>query len=120
MTLHPLIPLWAWAVVFVPLLGLAVWQLVVALRGASRGAAGRQGTPEEVEYRDVVEAGGGLYFLAGDPQAVEGMVEDVVAQQAVELDASPEVIVTDLPTLWFLVGTAGTALLLIVAWRLRE
>ncbi len=37
MTLHPLIPLWAWAVVFVPLLGLAVWQLVAALRGSSRG-----------------------------------------------------------------------------------
>ena len=43
MTLHPLIPLWAWAVVFVPLLGLAVWQLVAALRGSSRGSVGRQG-----------------------------------------------------------------------------
>ena len=45
MTLHPLIPLWAWAVVFVPLLGLAVWQLVAALRGSSRGSVGRQGPP---------------------------------------------------------------------------
>jgi len=92
----------------------------ITLHGIYGGSDLYAGTPEEVEYRDVVEAGGGLYFLAGDPQAVEGMVEDVVAQQAVELDASPEVIVTDLPTLWFLVGTAGAALLLVVAWRLRE
>jgi Ca-activated chloride channel family protein len=44
MTFQPLIPLWAWATVFVPLLGLAGWQLVVALRGPSRRATG-QSTP---------------------------------------------------------------------------
>jgi Ca-activated chloride channel homolog len=39
MTLQPLLPLWAWAVVFVPLLALAGWQLVVAWRGPARGVA---------------------------------------------------------------------------------
>ena len=92
----------------------------ITLHGVYGGSDLYAGTPEETQYRDVVEEGGGLYFLAGDPQAVEGMVEDVVAQQAVELDASPEVIVTDLPTVWFLVATAGAALLVVVAWRLRE
>ncbi|WP_336706986.1 vWA domain-containing protein [Oerskovia sp. USHLN155] len=92
----------------------------ITLHGIYGGSDLYAGTPEETGYREVVEAGGGLYFLAGDPQAVEGMVEDVVAQQAVELDASPEVVVTDLPTIWFLVATAGAALLVVVAWRLRE
>ena len=41
MTFQPLVPLWAWAVVFVPLLGLAAWQLVVALRAPARGPAGQ-------------------------------------------------------------------------------
>ncbi|MFC6303140.1 VWA domain-containing protein [Oerskovia jenensis] len=92
----------------------------ITLHGIYGGSELYEGTPEETQYREVVQDGGGLYFLAGDPQAVEGMVEDVVAQQAVELDASPEVVVTDLPTTWFLVATAGTALLVVVAWRLRE
>ncbi|GAA1401998.1 vWA domain-containing protein [Oerskovia paurometabola] len=92
----------------------------ITLHGIYGGSELYEGTPEETQYREVVEAGGGLYFLAGDPRAVEGMVEDVVAQQAVELDASPEVVVTDLPTIWFLVATAGAALLVVVAWRLRE
>lgn len=92
----------------------------ITLHGIYGGSELYQGTPEEVQYKEAVEGGGGLYFLAGDPRAVEGMVEDVVAQQAVELDATPEMIVTDLPTAWFLVATAGAALLVVVAWRLRE
>jgi Ca-activated chloride channel homolog len=38
MTLQPLIPLWAWAVVFAPLLGLAGWRLVAAWRAPARCA----------------------------------------------------------------------------------
>lgn len=92
----------------------------IRLHGIFGGSKRYEGTPEESEYRDTVEAGGGLYFLADDPAAVQGMVDDVVAQQAVELDASPEVIVTDRPAGWFLVAVLGVALLLVVAWRVKE
>ncbi|WP_083648810.1 VWA domain-containing protein [Cellulosimicrobium sp. CUA-896] len=92
----------------------------ITLHGVFGGSARYEGTPEETEYRQVVEAGGGLYFLADDPAAVQGIVDDVVAQQAVELDATPEVIVTDTPTAWFLVTVAGVGLLLVVAWRVRQ
>lgn len=92
----------------------------IRLHGIFGGSKRYEGTPEESEYRDTVEAGGGLYFLADDPAAVQGMVDDVVAQQAVELDASPEVIVTDRPAGWFLVALLGVALLLVVAWRVKE
>ena len=92
----------------------------ITLHGIFGGSALYEGTPEESEYRETVEAGGGLYFLADDPGAVQGMVDDVVAQQAVELDASPEVIVTDTPAAWFLVTVAGVGLLLVVAWRVRQ
>jgi len=92
----------------------------ITLHGIFGGSQRYEGTPEESEYREVVESGGGLYFLADDPGAVQGMVDDVVAQQAVELDASPEVIVTDRPAGWFLVAALGVGLLLVVAWRVKE
>ncbi|MCB7134979.1 vWA domain-containing protein [Cellulosimicrobium marinum] len=92
----------------------------ITLHGIFGGSQRYEGTPEESEYRQTVEAGGGLYFLADDPAAVQGMVDDVVAQQAVELDASPEVIVTDTPAAWFGVTVAGVGLLLVVAWRVRQ
>lgn len=92
----------------------------ITLHGIFGGSKRYEGTPEESEYRDTVEGGGGLYFLADDPGAVQGMVDDVVAQQAVELDASPEVIVTDRPAGWFLVAVLGVGMLLVVVWRVRE
>lgn len=92
----------------------------ITLHGIFGGSQRYEGTPEETEYRETVESGGGLYFLADDPAAVQGMVDDVVAQQAVELDASPEVVVTDRPAGWFLVAVLGVALLLVVAWRVKE
>ena len=92
----------------------------ITLHGIFGGSLRYEGTPEESEYRDTVESGGGLYFLADDPAAVQGMVDDVVAQQAVELDASPEVLVTARPAGWFLVAVAGVAVLLVAAWRVRE
>lgn len=92
----------------------------ITLHGIFGGSTRYEGTPEETEYRQVVEAGGGLYFLADDPAAVQGMVDDVVAQQAVELDAAPEVMITDTPTAWFLVAVAGVGLLLVVARRVRQ
>jgi Ca-activated chloride channel homolog len=92
----------------------------ITLHGIFGGSARYEGTPEETEYRQVVETGGGLYFLADDPAAVQGMVDDVVAQQAVELDATPEVTVTDTPAAWFLVAVAGVGILLVVAWRVRQ
>ncbi|WP_265520124.1 hypothetical protein [Oerskovia flava] len=92
----------------------------ITLHGLFGSPPQYQGTPEEIEYREVVESGGGLYYLADDPAAVEGMVDDVVAQQVVELDASPELLVTDRPVGWFVVTVAGVGLLLVALWRVKE
>ncbi|MBD5785816.1 VWA domain-containing protein [Cellulosimicrobium terreum] len=92
----------------------------ITLHGIFGGTSYYEDTPEETEYREVVEDGGGLYFFADDPDAVQGMVDDVVAQQAVELDASPEVLVTDRPAGWFLVAVLGVGILLVGAWKVRE
>ncbi|WP_125775490.1 VWA domain-containing protein [Antribacter gilvus] len=92
----------------------------ITLYGIFGGDREYWGGPEELEYKGVVEAGDGLYFRTDDPALVRSMVDDVVAQQAVELDAAPEVIVTDLPREWYLVIVAGVTALVLAAWRLRE
>ncbi|MFC4554642.1 VWA domain-containing protein [Georgenia faecalis] len=73
----------------------------------------------EESYRTAVTERGGLFYQADDPEAVEAIIEDVDSQQAVELDADPEVVITDRPEdiLWLaVVGVAG---LLLLGWRLR-
>lgn len=92
----------------------------ITLYGVFGGAQEYWGGTEEAEYRDVVEQGDGLYFRTDDPALVDSMVDDVVAQQAVELDASPEVVITDRPAGWFLVAVLGVAILVLAAWRVRS
>lgn len=78
------------------------------------------GVGGEEEFRASVEKRGGLFFTADDPSVVESIVDDVVAQQARDLGARTEIVVTDLPGLWFLVVVLGVAALLVIAWRVRE
>ncbi|PFG34997.1 vWA domain-containing protein [Sanguibacter antarcticus] len=74
----------------------------------------------EREYREAIEGAGGMYFYSDDAEAVETMVRDVQAQQAVDLDASPEVTSADKAGPWFLWAVLGVTLLVVVQWRLRE
>lgn len=85
------------------------------------GASDWGGTEElEREYREAIEGVGGMYFYSDDGEAVEQMVEDVQAQQAVDLDAAPEITSADKAGPWFVVAVVGVTLLLLVQWRLRE
>lgn len=92
----------------------------ITLYGIFGGGREYWGSVEEQEYRDVVQAGDGLYFRTDDPALVDGMVDDVVAQQAGALDASTEAVVADRPAGWFLVAALGVAVLVLAAWRVRS
>lgn len=74
----------------------------------------------EREYREAIEGANGMYFYSDDADAVEEMVRDVQAQQAVDLDAAPEVTSADKAGPWFLWAVLGVTLLVAVQWRLRE
>lgn len=71
------------------------------------------------EMEEIVTAGGGLFFEADDPAAVERIIEEIGAHEAVELDATEELVLTDRPDRWFgwLVGSLAVGLL--AAWRVR-
>ncbi|MEE6271871.1 hypothetical protein [Georgenia wangjunii] len=73
----------------------------------------------EEDFRAAITDRGGLFYDADDPAAVEGIIEDIGSQQAVELDAEPEVVITDRPESVLWVAVLGVAGLVLLGWRLR-
>ncbi|WP_258369475.1 VWA domain-containing protein [Georgenia satyanarayanai] len=78
-------------------------------------------SPENEEaYRQAITGHGGLVYNADDPGAVDAIIEDIASQQAVELEAEPEVVITDRPETVLWIAVAGVAGLVLAAWRLRS
>ena len=73
----------------------------------------------EESYRAAITEHDGLFYHADDPAAVEGIIEDINSQQAVDLDAEPEVVVTDRPEAVLWLAALGVGGLVLLAWRLR-
>jgi Ca-activated chloride channel family protein len=76
-------------------------------------------TAARAEMERVITAGGGRFYQASDPAAVEGIITDIEAQQAVALDPTPERVLTDRPDRWYGWLVGALALLLVAMWRLR-
>ncbi|UNX54692.1 hypothetical protein MF406_17745 [Georgenia sp. TF02-10] len=91
---------------------ITVHALYASLADADSAAA-------RAELARVVTGGGGLFLEADDPAAVAGLIEEINAQQAVDLDANPEVVLTDRPDRWFGWLVAGLGALLVLLWRVR-
>lgn len=72
------------------------------------------------EFEEVITENGGLHYEADDPAAVEGIIADIAAQQAVALDAETEVVYTDRPDRALPLLVAGLAGVILLAWRLRS
>ena len=73
----------------------------------------------KAQMQEVILGNGGLFFEADDPAAVDGIIEDIEAQQAVDLDADPQVVITDRPDRWYGWLVAGLGAFLLVVWRVR-
>lgn len=71
------------------------------------------------EYERVITSHGGLFYHADDPGAVDGIVEAIAAEQAAELLATPEVVLTDRPETVLWLAVLGVGGLIVMAWRLR-
>lgn len=74
---------------------------------------------ERDEYETVITEHGGLFYELDDPTATDAIIDEITAQQAVELDADPKVIEIDRPDRYFgwMAGLVG--LLILGAWGLR-
>ncbi len=76
--------------------------------------------PASDDLRAEIESRDGLHLAADDPGTVPALVDDVLGQQAVELDADAPVVVTDTPRAAFVALLAAFGVLLVAAWRARE
>ena len=71
------------------------------------------------EYEQVVTSRGGLFHDLADPAAVDGIIADIAAQQAVELESDPKVVEVDRPDRWYGWLVALVAALVVAAWWVR-
>lgn len=72
------------------------------------------------EFQSVVRRTGGAYYALGDPSAVPGIVDRIIAEQAAVLPGTPQLVVGDVPQLPFILLLVGVSGFLILAWRVRR
>jgi len=91
----------------------------ISLFGIYAGETTSSSAAEEKEYRDVVESHDGLFFEASDADLVAQVVDQIAAQQAVELDADTDVVMTDRPERFFAWLVVAIGVYVAAVWRLR-
>lgn len=74
---------------------------------------------QKKEYEDTITGIGGKVYENDDPDATAGIVDDIAQQQAVALDATPEVTKTDQPLAGFVIAYLALVGLILAAWRLQ-
>src|SRR5699024_3429125 len=92
----------------------------IALHGIYAPTSNPRQAEEEAEYREAVERHGGLFHDVDDPDAVAQIIDQIAAQQAVDLDANPELIITDTPERYFLALVVLLGVYQVGVWRLRS
>ena len=92
----------------------------IGLIGVYAGADTDTSSQEQKEFETAVTSQGGLFFPASDPGAVEVIIDRIQAQQAVDLGASPQVVITDRPATALTVLGLAFIVLVLAAWRLRS
>ncbi|GAA2240702.1 VWA domain-containing protein [Rarobacter faecitabidus] len=74
----------------------------------------------ERNFEQSITEAGGYFYRVNDAAAVRGIVDRVQEQQAVDLEAAPEVTQTESPGRWLLLALLALAAALVVQGRLRE
>jgi Ca-activated chloride channel homolog len=92
----------------------------VHLYGLYGGDELLRGSPQNQEFTEAIEQAGGMTWFAEDPGAVEAVIEDVTAQQAVVIDSGSDPRLVDRPQPWVTVLVLAVLAVLVVRWRLRE
>lgn len=82
--------------------------------------AGNASSDQEREFEEVFTGAGGKYFYSGDPSAVDAIVEDILAGQAVDTEAAPIITKTEQVGPWFWWILVGLGAYLVVQRSLGE
>lgn len=92
----------------------------ITLHGFYAGASTPTSESEKKEFRAAVESNGGLFFASDDPAAVDHIIDEIAEQQAVDLGADDDLIITDRPEKYFLWLVVAIGVYLVAVWRLRS
>lgn len=91
----------------------------IGLIGLYAGAQTAESEAQRKEFEEVVAEHDGLFFVSEDPAAIDAIIDRIQTQQAVDLDANPEVVIIDRPVLAFTWLSIAAGALLLLVWRLR-
>ena len=91
----------------------------ITLFGLYGGAPQLKGSALEVEFTSLITNAGGHTWFADDAAAIDGIMDQVVQQQTAQLDADPEIRITDTPRTWFLWLVLGLAGFWVLQWRVK-
>jgi len=75
---------------------------------------------EAIEFEELVNTTGGGYYTLDDPDAVSGIVDGVLEDQASEFESTPVLEFTDIPGAAFGWAVFAFLLLLVIGWRVRQ
>ncbi|HLR28163.1 MAG TPA: VWA domain-containing protein [Ruania sp.] len=92
----------------------------ITLHGFYAGASTPSSAAQKKEFRDAVQSNGGLFFASDDPEAVDDIIDEITEQQAEDLQADADVIITDRPETYFLLLVVALGVYLLAVWRLRS
>ncbi|MEV7973720.1 vWA domain-containing protein [Cellulomonas sp. NPDC089187] len=92
----------------------------VTLFGLYGGPSQLRGTALETEFTTLIRDSGGSSWFADDAAAIQGIVDQVMAQQTQVLDADPEIRISDTPRTWFLALVLALAGFWVLQWRVKS
>jgi len=75
---------------------------------------------EAKEFEELVDKTGGGYYTLDDPDAVSGIVDGVLEDQASEFESTPVIEFTDIPGSAFGWAVFAFLLLLVIGWRVKQ
>lgn len=102
-----------------PEAGALVAERGITMFGIYAGSTTATSQAQRTEYQDVVESNGGLFFDAEDPDLVPQVIDQIAAQQAVDLEAETDIVITDRPERYFVWLLTAIGVYVIAIWRLR-
>lgn len=91
----------------------------ITLFGLYGGPPQLKGSALEVEFTSLITNAGGHTWFADDAAAIDGIMDQVVQQQTAQLDADPEIRITDTPRTWFLWLVLALAGFWVLQWRVK-
>lgn len=69
-------------------------------------------------YEQAITNRGGAFYYAGDPSAIDAIIDSITSEQAQTLEATHEVVIIERPEAVLWIAVIGVAGIIFIRWRL--